>query len=103
MWIVRHFVVKDAAPTKALPGMALRHHRHDSSNHGEDLTEQAAVDLQQQKRQEQHSSPSLPPAPVPVPPATPPQQQFREQNHAAAIEAEQRERLKQRFGAHDGL
>jgi hypothetical protein len=70
--IVSHFVVKDAAPTKALPGMALRHRRHDSSNRGEDLIERASDELQQQ-------------------------------NHAEAIEAEQRERLKQRFGAHDGL
>ena len=93
-------MVKDAAPTKALPGVALRQRRHDNSNPSEDSTERAVDDRQQQEPRQHYSPPSLPPALVPTPP---PRQQSRKQNQAEAIEAEQRAKLKQRFGAHDGL
>ena len=69
----RLFVVKDAAPTKALPGSALRYVR---DNGGDGRTERPLDGVEQE--------------------------QVREQSRAA-IEAEQRDRLKKQFGAHDGL
>ena len=132
-------MVKDAAPTKALPGMALRHGSHERYRETEkqeqkDILETAGSsndsdhpiagvndDLEQQigeQRQPSHGvdRASGDPADLkhpddrqgggePGPEAAMPaqQKQFREQNQAASVELEQRERLKQRFGSHDGL
>lgn len=133
-------MVRDAAPTKALPGTALRHGSHEryreaekqrqkdrletagSSNDSDEAVAGATGDLEQQGREQQqppHGEDRAAGGPADLkhpdereggrgesePEATRPaqQRQFREQSQAASVEAEQRERLKQRFGSHDGL
>lgn len=76
--VVRHFVVRDAAPTKTLAGLPLRH------NTGEgNLIDGEASDSATEKKllaQQGQAGPDK-----------------------AHIEREQLERMRQRFGAHDGL